>query len=387
MYIRMGSRGVAPALILLGGILVPIVARAQAGSYVTPSFSVARVYDDNLFSTSSQREKDFISRLSPEIQAGYQSARLTLLGRYTFDTEVFADHPELTTAQARQQASTEFQYLPTRLLTLAFDSEYLDTQTPGEFNATTGLEVGRARAQRFSLSPSIAYRFDPLTAGTGGYVFTKDELAGGVLAETHTTDLGLDRRITPRDTGSFSYTFRQFAFGGGDTTRPFRSGDTIASSAFTLGWTREVTPLTSFTLRGGPRFSEGLVDPEVSASIRHRLKRGEVSFTYARSQTTVIGRTGTLDTESFAAAVTYQPLRFLQVSAAPSFFKSTNATFKAKVYRVNLGATYQITKWLSLVGSYEFSLQQGGLGRLRNEEISHNLFLLRLVATNPFRLY
>lgn len=386
MPIRAGSQSFILALSLLGVLIVPTMAQAQAGFYVTPSFSLAEVYDDNLFSTSSRLkpEKDVISRFSPGLQAGYQSTPLTLLGRYTFDAEVFANHPELTGAQTRQQASIESQYLPTQWLKLAFTSEYVETPTPRELNKQTGLEGGRVRAQRYSFSPSIAYGFDAFTAGTGGYTFTKDEQSGGVATDTHTANLGLDRRITPWDTGSLGYIFRRFFFDSRDTT---------TSHAFAVGWTRQLTSLTSIALQAGPRFSEGSVDPEVSASIRHRLKQGDLSFTYSRSQNTISGRAGTVNTESFTGAVTYQLLPFLQVGAEPRFSRNTGAASEAKVYEVSLNATYQINKWLSLLGSFQSSIQQGSLdsvtatSELGDEDIHHNILLLSVAITNPYRVY
>lgn len=372
------------ALSLMGGFIIPTTAQAQAGFYVTPSFSVAEVYDDNLFSTSSRREQDIISRFSPGLQAGYQSTPLTLLGRYTFDAEVFANHPELTDAQAHQQASIAFQYLPAQWLTLAFTSEYIETPTPRELNKQTGLEGGRVRAQQYAFGPSIAYGFDPFTTGTGGYTFTKDEESGGVTTDTHSVSLGFGRRITPWDTGSLGYTFSLFRFDSEGTT---------TSHAFTVGWTRQLTSLTSIVLQAGPRFSEGSVDPEVSASIRHRLKQGDLSFTYSRSQNTISGRAGTVNTESFTGAVTYQLLPFLQVGAEPRFSRNTGAASEAKVYEVSLNATYQINKWLSLLGSFNSSLQQGSLdsvtatSELGDEDIHHNILLLSVAITNPYRVY
>lgn len=385
-----GWRGGLLGLVLLGMICVPTVALAQAGFYVTPSFSFGEVYDDNIFSTASQPESDFISRFTPAIQAGYQSAPLTLLGRYSFDAEIYAKHPDLNAAQVRQQASIELKYLPTRPLTLSVNGRYFETQTPSELNVLTGLQVGRSRASSFSLAPSVAYQFDPLTTGTGGYTFSTDELDGGVSTDTHAMNLGLDRRITPQDTGNLGYTFRHFIFGGSGTTA---DNDTLTSHVLTLGWTREITPLISVTLRAGPRFSQGSVVPEAYASIRYKLKSGELLFTYAKSQTTTIGEAQLLDTDSFSASVSYQFSRFLQLSAAPSFYRNSSEGSDVKVYGLSLGATYIITEWLSLVGSYQFSLQQGsftsttGTPGSPDQEISHNIVVLRLVATYPYRVY
>lgn len=369
--------GIALALTLLAGVLFPGVARGQAGFYVTPSLGVGQVYDDNLFSTSSDRKRDFISRFSPGMEAGYRSAPLTLLGRYSFDAEVYAEHPELNDPQVRQEAGLEFRYLPTRVLTLGLNGSYLRTLTPSELNVTTGIVAGRVRAQRISTTPSGTVRFDPLTTGTVDYTFVHDDVSGGSTTDTHTANVGVDRRITAQDTGSLGYNFRQFDFDGGTT----------ASHAFILGWTRDLTPQTSIALRAGPRFSEGSVDPEVSATIRHRLREGDLSFAYARTQTTAIGLAGSVNTESFTAAARYRPLRFLEVSLTPGFFRSTR-TAELRAYRVSLDASYRITEWLSLVGSYVFGLQRGRLDAGPPAgEVHRNVVFLRLVAAYPVRLY
>lgn len=368
-------RAILLALTLAGGVLAPAVVQAQAGFYLTPVLSVAEIYDDNIFATASHRQADFISRFSPEIQAGYRSPRLMVSGRYTFDAETYARHPELNDAQVRQTASLDLRYAPTPALTVSTEVAYAETQTPGELNVETGLAAGRVRAYRLSFSPSIAYRFDPRTAGTGGYSLTKDEVAGGISTLTHTLNLGLDRRITRRDTGHFTYQLRQSAFEEAGAT---------TSHAFTLGWTRELTPRTSLTLRAGPRFTDGSTDPELSASVRQRFAQGDLSLTYARSQTTVLGQAGTATTDTWSAMGAYRPLRFLEIRGGPTFLRSTRAGAVAEVLRVSLDASYKITQWLALVGSYQFSLQRGSLdARNAGEDILQNVFLLRLVATSP----
>lgn len=393
MSIRAGCRSIALALIFMGGFLLPTVGWSQqrvgvrpepieelpAGFYVTPFFSVAELYDDNIFSSSSLRESDFISRFTPGIEAGYRSVPLTLLGRYSFDAEIFADHPELNDAQARQDASIEFRYLPTPLLTLSFDGGFVETQRTEEINVGTGIQGGRARTQSFSLSPSVTYQFDPRTTGAGGYTFTNTEVSGGVTTDTHTVNLGLNRQITPRDTGSLGYSYAQFVFD---------SDETITSHVVTLGWTHQLTPLTSITLLGGPRFTDGSVDPEAAASIRHQLDRGEVSFTYSRTLNIVAGETGVVKTERFAGAASYEVLRFLVVSVEPSFSKSEDeASETTRVYQMNLNATYQLAKWLFLEGSYQFSLQDTNRpGAGNDEDFDRNVFLVRLIFTNTYRV-
>jgi hypothetical protein len=384
MRIWKGFCDVTLGLSLLGAFSGPTAAWAQAGFYVTPSLSVAEVYDDNVFITASRREQDLISRVSPAIQLGYQSTPLTLLGSYSSDAEVFIDHPELSRAFQRQQASINVRYLPTAVLTLSLASAYAYTQTPRDINEPTGIETGRGPARSYSLAPSINYQFDPLTAGTGGYSFTKSEQSAGVAGDAHTVNMGLSRRLTQWDAGDIGYTFRFFSFDGDNTT---------TSHAFTLGWIRQLTPLTSITLRGGPRFSESSVDAEASASLSRQIDRGQLSLNYTRSQNVVAGLAGAVTTDSVSATIAYQLAQFLQVTAAPRFSRSVRGNLETRVYGVGLNATYQLNRWLSLQGSYQFSLQQGDLvsttvvDRRGNEEIYHNILSLGLAMTYPYRVY
>ncbi len=375
---RAAALVLAPALLALG-MLAPAGVHAQAGLYVTPSFSLAEVYDDNLFSTAGRRQQDLISRFSPGVEFGYRSAPFTLLGRYNFDAELYVDHPELNAAQARQEAAVQVVARPTQLLTLSLDGAFTETQIPGELNVDTGLATRRVPAQRLSISPAVAYRFDLSTEGIVDYTYSVDEQTGGVQTRTHIGDLRLDRRLTPLDTGSLGYVFRQFTFDGDETE---------TSHTTLLGWTRRLASLTTLALRAGPRFSEDGVDADVLASVRQRLRRGELSLAYARSQTTVIGRAGTVDFDSVTLTATYEPLPLLRLSAAPSVFRVTDAQ-KAMVYGADLEATYRIQKWLSLTAAYAFRLQRGGVdaGTPRDQEILRNVILLRLTIVYPYRVY
>ncbi len=372
-----GRRGRRQALLLLLTVLVPTAAHAQAGFYVTPSFSVAEIYDDNVFVSATRRESDVISRVSPGLQIGYQSAPLTLVGRYTLDAEVYPKHPELTAADARQQAAAEVRYLPDPRLTLSLDATYMTTQTPGEFNTDTGLQTGRVPARRVSAMPALAYKLDPISTVTGDYTFAEDN-SGSVRTDIHGVDLGYERRFTARDTGSLRYAFRHFSFPDG----------TSNAHVLLLGWTRDIMPLTTVALQAGPRFSDGSLDPEIAVSIRRTFKHGEVSLGYTRTQATVVGETGVVETESVGATLVYRPLPSLEIRVVPGFFVSTRGDLEAKVYRVAVEAAYQITKWLSLTGSYQFSLQRGNLvpNANRNEEIERNVLGLSLVAVYPIRL-
>lgn len=377
--------------VLVWSILFPMATAwgQTTGFYVTPSFSVSEVYDDNIFSrtSDSRRESDFITRFIPAVQAGYQSVPLTVLGRYSLNAEVFARHQALNNEQARHLAALDLRYIPLRPLTFSANASYTRTQTPGELNPLTGIEAPRSRAESFAFSPSIGYQLDPLTSISGQHSFTRNKQRGGVSNDTNTSSINLQRRFGRQDSGTITYSFRHFQFRDGDAS----GSDSSITHATTLTWSHELTPLTSLSIQGGARFTEGAVDPEVSVALQHKLRQGQLSLTYARSQTTAIGLAQTIDTESASITASHQPFRFLEISITPAFFRNERQDFETRVYSLRMNASYQLTKWISLVGSYQFSFQEGifssAAGGTPGQEILRNIVSVQLVASFPSRVY
>jgi hypothetical protein len=341
---------------------------------------VGEVYDDNLFSTPTRRRADFISRFSPALEAGYRSAPLTLLARYGFDAEIYAQHPELNDAQARQEASVELQGRPTPTLRLALTGAFLETQTAGELNVETGLSAGRVRAQRMSLATSAGWQLGPRTEATAEGETADDEVAGGISTRTYTAGVRLERELTPRDAGRVGYTFRRFVFDGAETR---------TAQAALVGWRHVFTPRTSLLLDAGARLSDSSVSPEVSASLRHRLQRGELSLTYVRTETTAIGQVGTLTAESVTALAAWEARRSLRFRAAPGIFRTEQAGFEAMVYGLNLEASYQLTRGIALEATYGFTLQRGSTAATTppDPEIARNIVVLRITFGSTYRLH
>src|SRR3989449_8648880 len=211
-------------VVFVAGVLLPSAAPAQTGYYLTPSLSVAEVYDDNLFYSSSPRTHDFFTRISPSLKAGYQSAPLTVEGSYAFDSEVYSQHSELTTPLVRQRGLIELKATPVQVLTLSLPVSYYQSRTPTELNLTTGLAVAPVRAERYTTNPGFTYRFDPLTTAKGDYTYSKDLLAAGITAggitagsttiDSHIENLVLDHPLSLKDQAEPGDVGRPFAVFG-----------------------------------------------------------------------------------------------------------------------------------------------------------------------------
>ena len=383
----LGYRQVLWLLVYLAGFLAPATAWGQAGYYLRPGLSVGEKYDDNIFRSVSGRKDDFISRIGAGVEAGYDSDPLTLLGHYRMASEIYAKHPELSNAFSLQDAGVNFTYLPTRLWTLGFTGGYVDTNQPETINVASGILGARTRARNYNFSPSLLHLYDSLTTLGAVYTFNRTEESGGASTDSHTVRLVTDRRLSPRDTLHLGYIFREF-----DTSGDSEGGNGSETSNIpTIGWTRLLSQLTTFTLSIGPRFSStGRVTPEALATIRRELKDGAISFTYGRTQNTVVGEGGPVTTDSVILSWDRQLANRLLVTVTPAFYNNSGGGLNRKVYALDLEALYQINKWLGFHASYQFTFEEGQLSRTgpsNQGERYRNLVLFELVAFYPMRLY
>ena len=155
-----------------------------------------------------------------------------------------------------------------------------------------------------------------------------------------------------------------------------------------VGWTRRLSEFTTATLQAGPRLTDGKIDAEVLATLQHRLKFGDLSLSYSRTEAVTPGESGTVATDTFSGQATFVPLRFLQVSVRPTVQRSASeggsgrSSTPTYYYSIGASATYQINRWLSARGAYAGSLQDSA-----GQRIVSNVFSISLIATYPVRLY
>src|SRR5207302_9524765 len=101
------------------------------------------------------------------------------------------------------------------------------------------------------------------------------------------------------------------------------TGTTQTSHTMIAGWTRRLTAFTTVSLQAGPRFHDDKADAEVLASIQHRLKSADFSFSYARTEAVTVGESGTVVTDTLTGQASFRPLQYLQVSIGPSVQRSS----------------------------------------------------------------
>jgi len=342
------------SLALAATLAGPAAAFAQVDTYTRISASVSQIYDGNMFATPASRgpQDDLISRAGPSLEMGYLSPPLDIVARYGIQAERYINHPGLNANAAHQDASVVIRYLPMPRLDISVDAGYVATQTPSEFNLESQLAVGRAPAERVALSSTAGYDWNPLTRLSGEYTFGRDSVVGGIASDTRRSRVGLQRRTGLRNAYRVDYQFRNSGFSDGSSSR---------SHVFTAGWTHAITPRTGIEIAAGPRLTAGSVRPEVSAAVRRRLSRGELSATYSSTEMTTIGEHGTIGLDRVALSGSYRPARRLGVTATPSWSRSTRAGQHVPVYVLDIESTFDTTRHLTFLAWARIGRQDGTL--------------------------
>ncbi len=373
--------------------------RVPEGVYIMPWVAAGVLYDDNVFfSLRQNRQDDVFYRVTPGLQASYRSTPFTVIADYRFDSEVYNKLTELNTVQQRQFGTIDTRWRPSSNWSVGNIVGYGQTKTPFELNILTSAQVARFRTDRYFVNPSTEYRFDASTRATAQYAYSHDNFADILTINSHTFNLGLDRRISSHDTIGPAYLGRHFTFGG-DLNSPLTGGmgaaraEPFTSHALMVAWTHEFSADTRLEMRAGPRISNGKLDdfPELLVALRRRITGGYYGLTYTSTVTTIIGTVGSTRADSVIASMSYEPVKHLTFTAGPSVSWIKSSAFDSSIYTAYVEGAYQFNRYVTAKASAYFSYQEGsflpvGGGTLTNDVIiPRNVYWLRLEFAIPYR--
>jgi polysaccharide biosynthesis protein VpsM len=251
----------------------------NAELFVTAKAGVT--YTDNLFSSDTDEEEDFIFTLTPGIEIKHGKSSLlkgTLSAAYELSAYADNDNNNNQLAKLAYNAS----YSGARLLlkgNLGYNefsqntpdlpgttlNEYAITNggISGEYALTEkfalGLGIGAQDTNyddvgtdnsSFTIPLDLFYKIAPKTDLNAGYAYTNTNVDGGNIADTedHSFYVGARGELFPKLTGSVKvgYSIREFDASGQDNeSTPFAS----------IGLGYAITPKTNITLDGYSRFA------------------------------------------------------------------------------------------------------------------------------------
>ena len=359
----------------LGCALLSGAAPAGADYFGAPTLSAASIEDDNLFFSPTDAQEDSILRVSPAVEGGYRTEAVNWRGWLGVEAERYEQHAELDSDHAREGATFEILHRGPRRVSLAANASLQRTQSPGELAPESGLEFERRQAERFALAPSLAFHVDRRVSTFAGYGFTRDALDGAPRTDTHELSLGIGRRDSRRDTTSLEYRYRRLE----------SAAEAHASHAVLGGATVQFDERTTGSLLAGPRIAEGSVDWEAAVSLRRALGAGELSFEYARTETTVIGVTDTATTQSLGASAGAAAGTVVDWRIASGLARTESGGNRADALTFDLSLGVRITRLTSVLGTYAHRAQQGRLDVGDGAQVERNVVMLAVVIRAPER--
>jgi hypothetical protein len=296
-------------------------------------------------------------------------------------------------------------YNASRRTELHGDGDYLDTQSPRELNLATLLTTGRTRAQRISGSFGVAQMLTSRTTFSADYDVTKDTLAEQLSNMSNIGRFGLAWETSPRAKVRVDYRPRYVEFGTAiplPTATPLPPGSPTPvlvtnraeiTQVLSGGFTFAVTPLTTIDLDAGPRFANGNIRPEVSATVRRRAQLGsELSATYLATQDTSFGEVifgetpvleaGFYDVQRVNAVLSITPVRPLTMAAMPAFARSTRLGRHSDVRELSVDITVRAMRKLTFIAAGRVSDQQSAFTNA-NDPIRGRLLALTAQLTLP----
>lgn len=318
-----------------------------------PSVAITGVSDSNLFFTPEAAASDRILRIQPSMGVQFASRRLSASGDYEFDNDRYATHSGLTNRRARQRATASLDYHVSPRLDLGLDSAFTDTDTPAEFNNTSGLGSLRRRARQLTFTPSARLRLSPLLSTHASLVSTDEKVAGGSRMRSQIFSAGADRRLTPRDTVSIDLEQGHYHFQLAPTS-------TQTNTSVLRGtWARSLDARTHISISAGPRVTGGEVKPELSASLTRSWQYSSITLAASQTETTAIGVDRPVQVRAIDARLAWAPTRSFDAYLAPAIFRTQRDGLQATVYHAAIGARYALTPLLGFDAIYSFDSQHG----------------------------
>jgi hypothetical protein len=373
---------------LFAGLLIYGSSGADNGFYVAPSVSAYEMYDDNVFFDFTNAESDFVTRVSPALELGYQSERMLLSGSYTFDAEAYLHNSELNSANVRSFGNLDLNYIATDRLTLSALADYTHTDTPTDLSlipgetGVPGLLRGRTEARRTSIRPAASYQLTEATSGTVGYTSTTDTLSGTGTNRTRSAEIRFDQRTSEINRVSYGYMMRSYSFDTRSEDGVVTQGTSHSQTPW-VGLSRDISRRTTVSGRAGPRFEEDDIQPYVLLSAVHDYGDGDLSVNLERDETTLLGESGTQEYLSVYATLSHTFGSNIQIEITPGYADVSQADFDADIFQLGVAAYYRVNRAVLLSASYDMSRQKVDPSAATSDDVSRNVVMLGVTFNYP----
>lgn len=342
---------------VLAMLCAPAPALGQGTLFGSFGVDVSQGYESNVFAQPEPlpQSSDSVTRLGPVVEAGYRSGRFRTVARYeTAADERYWQYPELNRRMAKQESHAEIALAPSRHVSFGAIGDFVDTYTPLELGIMDTLVLGRVHAQRLTAHPSLVYAWSTAGSLTLEYDFARELIASFAPSIIHTPRAVFSHEISRTSLIRLSYRERRWQS---------VDGPQEMSRTAEIGMTRRIGRLSQLEFDAGPRRFEGRLYPEVSAALRHPLRRGgELMVGYTETDASVLGEGGILEMREVRGGIQLQIAKPLRIVISPTLFRAKRGELSSRVAAMELTAVTQLASRASLVFTAQAGRQEGDLG-------------------------
>jgi hypothetical protein len=347
---------------------------AQRGPLtLLPSIGISEEYNDNVNSSNRNRESDFITNFSPTITLSVNRPAYQLNAGYSFTATLYAEGTLPNEAFQSQNFIGSGSWQVARGLTLSAADALAYNRTASNLVGVQGFSVGRQESVSNTFNPGMSWQMMPLNTLNFGATYSVLRFLGGGAgadSDTYGINAGLSHMFTQRFSGNIGYgfTYLHFPECAVVAQRCIDQPDSYTHSP-TIGFNYELTRTLTTAINGGAAVTQrgGRTDvsPVGSAQLIQRFSFGSASLNYNQGVTVAGGFGGSNDTLNVSGLLTLSTLlRNLLVVLGPTYTRSDPLLSQipglSSVWAVSLdlGATYQITRFVSAYGKYSFFEQR-----------------------------
>ena len=368
------------------GLLAP-----PAGSLVLiPSFTFLEEYNDNLFFVSTGKTSDFKTELGPALALFVNRPRYRIIAGYSFTSELHSSDSSLDSWIGRQNFILGANFTATRdLLLRVSDSFTYDNNTAN--GGSQPFSVGRQTSWDNNFATGGLWQITRRTSLDVAASYEARRFSGsgiGINSDTYDLPITLAYALTSRFSGTIGYEFTYLNI----------EGDTNSTTHTPrLGFRYLLTPSLNVYLNGGPAITEiageTTITPDLTAGITQFLRFGYINAEYTRRVGVAGGFGGTTDqqTASLTFAIT-SLVRDLTFFVTPSYHTAKSVSNQqtnqvdVTAYEVGLGATYRLSRYITIFGGYNFLRQRTGGGATTQLDADQNRVRLGLQFGYPLSL-
>jgi opacity protein-like surface antigen len=368
------------------GLLAP-----PSGSFVLiPSINVLEEYNDNLFLVQTGKTSDFKTELGPALALFVNRPRYRIIAGYSFTSELHSSDSSLDRWIGRQNflLGGNFSATPDLLLRISDSFSYDNTSGTGGSQPFT---VGRQTSWDNNFAAGALWQITRRTSLDVAPNYEARRFIGsgiGVNSDTYDLPITLSYALTSRFSGTIGYEFTYLNI----------EGDTNSTTHTPrLGFRYSFTPSLYVYLDGGPAITEiggeTTISPSITAGATQFLRFGYINAEYLQRVAVGGGFGGTTDTQT--ARLTFAITRLVRdfvffvtpsYNTAKSVSNQQTNQVDVTAYEVGLGATYRLSRYVTIFGGYNFLRQRTGAGATTQLDADQNRVTLGLQFGYPLSL-